>query len=114
MVAELRFALGDALPLGIVCIVSLCAPAFAITGNAPAALLNGRHEVMIVGSQGTFCTGAAIARDLVLTAGHCIAADTTYKLVELEAAHRPRLLDVRAVTRDPRFRLRTLLAQRPG
>ena len=66
-----------------------CAPALAITGNAPSALVNGRHAVMIVGSHGTFCTGAAIARDLVLTAGHCIEADTTYKVVEFDAAHQP-------------------------
>ena len=54
---------------------------------------------MIVGSHGTFCTGAAIARDLVLTAGHCVEADTTYKVVEFDAAHQPRLLDVRDVAR---------------
>lgn len=40
---------------------------FAITGNAPLALVRGRHAVMIVGSHGTFCTGSAIARDLLLT-----------------------------------------------
>jgi secreted trypsin-like serine protease len=89
-----------------------CPPALAITGKAPSALLQGRHEVMIVGSHGTFCTGAAIARDLVLTAGHCIAADTTYKLVEFDAEHRPQLLDVRAVARHPQFNLRTLFAHR--
>ncbi len=90
----------------------LATPALAITGHAPSALPNGRHEVMIVGSHGTFCTGTAIARDLVLTAGHCIAADTSYKLVEFDAARRPRLLDVRDVARHPQFNLRTLLAHR--
>jgi secreted trypsin-like serine protease len=89
-----------------------CAPAFAITGNAPSAIMRGRHEVMIVGSHGTFCTGTALARDLVLTAGHCIAADTTYKLVEFDAAHQPRFLDVREVARHPRFDLHSLLAHR--
>jgi Trypsin len=93
-------------------LLSCCAPAGAITGHAPAAPLQGRHEVMIVGSHGTFCTGTAIARDLVLTAGHCIEADTTYKLVEFDADHRPRLLDVRTVARHPQFNLRTLFAHR--
>ena len=37
---------------------------------------------MIVGSHGTFCTGAAIARDLVLTAAHCVQPGADYKLVE--------------------------------
>ncbi len=90
----------------------VCAPALAITGHAPSALPGGRHAVMIVGSHGTFCTGAAITRDLVLTAGHCIAADTHYKLVEFDAAHRPELLDVAAVARHPQFNMRTLLAHR--
>ena len=90
----------------------LCTSALAITGNAPSALLSGRHAVMIVGSHGTFCTGAAIARDLVLTAGHCIEADTTYKIVEFDTKHQPHLLDVRSVARHPQFNLQSLLAHR--
>jgi len=89
-----------------------CAPAFAITGNAPSALPNGRHAVMIVGSHGTFCTGAAIARDLVLTAAHCVEADTTYKVVEFDAARQPLLLDVREAVRHPQFDVKTLFAHR--
>ncbi len=87
------------------------ATASAITGNAPRAS-GPRHAVMIVGSHGTFCTGGAIARDLVLTAGHCIEADTTYKIVEFDAAHEPRLLDVASVVRHPQFNLKALFAHR--
>jgi secreted trypsin-like serine protease len=90
----------------------LSPPALAITGNAPSALVNGRHAVMIVGSHGTFCTGAAIARDLVLTAGHCVEADTHYKVVEFGAAHAPQLFDVREAVRHPQFDLKTLFAHR--
>jgi len=90
----------------------LCAPAGAITGNAPSAPPNGRHAVMIVGSHGTFCTGAAIARDLVLTAAHCVEADTTYKVVEFDAARQPLLLDVREAVRHPQFDLKALFAHR--
>jgi secreted trypsin-like serine protease len=95
----------------LACLLLSVAPADAITGNAPA-VTGVRHAVMIVGSHGTFCTGAAIARDLVLTAGHCIEAGTTYKVVELDSTHQPRLLDVRAVARHPQFNLRTLFAHR--
>jgi secreted trypsin-like serine protease len=52
----------------------LCAPAFAITGNAPPA--NGwsaQAIVMVVDRRGDLCTGTALARDLVLTAAHCVA-----------------------------------------
>jgi secreted trypsin-like serine protease len=95
-----------------VSLLLFCVPGFAITGGAPSALVNGRHAVMIVGSHGTFCTGAAIARDLVLTAGHCVEVDTTYKVVEFDAAHQPKLLDVREVARHPQFDLKTLFAHR--
>jgi secreted trypsin-like serine protease len=98
--------------LAALALLFLAAPAHALTGNAPAAPMAGRHEVMIVGSHGTFCTGTAIARDLVLTAGHCIAADTDYKIVEFDAQRQPQLLDVRAVARHPRFDLKTLFAHR--
>ena len=97
--------------IAFVCLLLATAPAGAITGNAPRAS-GPRHAVMIVGSHGTFCTGAAIARDLVLTAGHCIEADTTYKIVEFDAAHEPRLLDVASVARHPQFNLKTLFAHR--
>ncbi len=83
-----------------------------MVGNAPSALLEGRHAVMIVGSLGTFCTGAAIARDLVLTAAHCVQPGAEYKLVEIDAAHAPQFLDVRSVSRHPQFDLQTLLAHR--
>jgi secreted trypsin-like serine protease len=93
-------------------LVLLSAPALAIIGDAPSALPNGRHAVLIVGSHGTFCTGVAIARDLVLTAGHCVETDTNYKIVEFDAAHQPQLLDVSAVARHPQFDLKTLVAHR--
>jgi secreted trypsin-like serine protease len=83
-----------------------------MVGATSAALPGGRHEVMIVGAGGTFCTGTAIARDLVLTAGHCIAPGTDYKLVEFDAAHRPQLLDVSKAVRHPQFNMQTLLGHR--
>jgi secreted trypsin-like serine protease len=98
--------------LAALALLLVSAPALAITGNAPVALVNGRHAVLILGSYGTACTGAAIARDLVLTAGHCVAPDTHYKLVEFDAAHYPRLLDVREAVRHPRFDLRALFSHR--
>ena len=90
----------------------IAAPAAAMVGNAPLAPAQGRRAVMIVGSGGTFCTGAAIARDLVLTAAHCVQPGADYKLVEFDAAHSPQMLDVRSVSRHPNFNIQTLLAHR--
>ena len=48
-----------------------------------------RATVLLVGSKGTSCTGVAIARDLVLTAAHCVLPGADYKLVEFDAARTP-------------------------
>jgi secreted trypsin-like serine protease len=93
-------------------VVLSAAPAAAITGNAPAALKQGRNAVMITGSGGTFCTGAAIARDLVLSAAHCVLPGADYKLIEFNAARQPVLLDIRQIARHPNFNLQTLLGHR--
>lgn len=97
--------------LFVVVVMLSAAPAAAITGNAPVALMQGRHAVMITGP-GTFCTGAAIARDLVLTAAHCVLPGADYKLVEFDAARQPVLLDIRQIARHPNFNVQTLLGHR--
>lgn len=86
-------------------------PASAMVGGAPA--VSGSHAaVLIVGSHGTSCTGAAIARDLILTAAHCALPGSDYKLVEFDAQHRPSLRDVTRVERHPQFSLQSLLGHR--
>jgi secreted trypsin-like serine protease len=96
----------------IILLASLAVPALAMVGDAPAVPLAGRRAVMIVGSGGTFCTGAALTGDLVLTAAHCVQPGADYKLVEFDAARQPQLLEVRSVSRHPNFNIQTLLAHR--
>jgi hypothetical protein len=94
-------------------LASLTAPAAAMVGGAyvvPDAA--SRPEVMLVGSHGNFCTGVAIARDLVLTAAHCVPAGAQFKQVELDGSGKPVLKDVLGVARHPQFNLKTMLAHR--
>jgi secreted trypsin-like serine protease len=63
----------------------LCTPAWAIawaiTGNAPPASgFAARPIVMVVDSRGDLCTGTALARDLVLTAAHCMNGARSYSV----------------------------------
>src|SRR5829696_4938883 len=79
------------------------APATAMVGGAAPAGELGRAAVLLVGSHGQSCTGAALARDLVLTAAHCVLPGSDYKLVEFDAAHAPALKDIASITRHPEF-----------
>jgi secreted trypsin-like serine protease len=91
-----------------------CAPAAALVGGATDVTGTGvgRHVVLIVGSRSNFCTGTAIARDLVLTVAHCVLPGAEYKIVEYDAAHQPVLKPVTSVARHPAFKLETMLAHR--
>jgi hypothetical protein len=94
-------------------LLAASAQAAAMVGGAPAAESSlARHVVLIVGSRGTSCTGTAIARDLVLTAAHCVLPGADYKLVEFDAARVPTLKDTATVARHPQFDLNTLLGHR--
>ncbi len=85
------------------------APIAAMVGGAPPAADGaGRAVVMILGSHGTACTATAIARDLLLTAAHCVPPDAEYKLVASEAGQTPVLKDIARVERDPQFDLKRL------
>jgi secreted trypsin-like serine protease len=98
----------------LVLCICWCAPAGALVGGAAVVEGTGvgRHVVLIVGSRANFCTGVAIARDLVLTVAHCVLPGAEYKIVEFDAARQPALKPVASVTRHPGFKLETMLAHR--
>jgi secreted trypsin-like serine protease len=86
-------------------------PAAAMVGDAPGAGALGSHVVMIVGSNGTFCTGTALARGVVLSAVHCLPGGADYKLVEFGDAQ-PRLKDIARIERHPAFTARGMTTHR--
>ena len=93
-------------------IAALSQPATAMVGGGSAPSPAAASAVVtIVGSHGTSCTGTLIARDIILTAAHCIAPGTTYKMVDYKSQP-PRLLDIRRVATHPQFRMQNLLAHR--
>ena len=97
----------------LACLLACSLPAAAIVGDAgPAPAGIARSVVTIVGSRGNFCTGTAIARDLVLTVAHCVLPGSDYKIVQYDSARTPLLRDVISVKAHPKFDLRTMLAHR--
>lgn len=86
-------------------------PAAAMVGGAPAAQGGAEYSaVMILGSHGTECTATAIARDLLLTAAHCVQPGADYKLADTWSGRMPELKDIARITRDPQFALKRLFA----
>src|SRR5687767_8050801 len=67
---------------------------------------------MLTGSRGTVCSGVAFARDLVLTAPHCVLPGADYKLVELASAQQPLILDIARIAPHPAFDARAVLRHR--
>jgi secreted trypsin-like serine protease len=83
---------------------ALATPASAMVGGAPESTSGiGASVITIIGSRGTFCSGALIAPDLVLSAAHCIQGGTDYKIVLYDAQKQPALRDVRRVAVHPQF-----------
>ncbi|HZQ11456.1 MAG TPA: S1 family peptidase [Pseudolabrys sp.] len=95
--------------VALACLV-LCAPALAVTGNAPPATgWAARPIVMVIDPGGDLCTGTALARDLVLTAAHCVARPQRY---EVRAYQNGASVAVRSVALHPRFDVASYAASR--
>lgn len=86
------------------------APAFAITGNAPPATgWAARPIVMVIDARGDLCTGTALARDLVLTAAHCVTLPIPQRVRVFQNGE---TIAVRSVARHPQFSMANYAANR--
>ena len=98
-------------PAAVLAPTAVFTPAMAMDGGAPPAKDGaGRSLVMVLGSHGTACTATAIARDLLLTAAHCVQPGSDYKLADTWSARTPSLKDITRIERDPQFDLKKLFA----
>jgi len=96
--------------LSAIVALMLCAPAFAITGHAPpAAGFAARSIVMLVDGRGDLCTGTAIARDLVLTAAHCVTRAIDYQVRVYQTGQS---IAVRGIAKHPQFNFENYSASR--
>jgi hypothetical protein len=97
----------------LTCSLTLCFPAAALVGEAPAVERGvPLHEVMVLSERGNLCTGVALTQDLVLTAAHCIDPRLTYKLYELDADRQPLFRDLAKIVVHPQFSKSTFDAKR--
>jgi secreted trypsin-like serine protease len=99
--------------LGIVGLTACCSAAAAMVGGAPpASPAIAAHVALIVGSRGTACTASAVARDLLLTAAHCVLPGADYKRLAYDAERRPLLEGITNIARHPEFDVKAVLAHR--
>jgi secreted trypsin-like serine protease len=96
--------------LSVIAFLMFSASASALTGNAPpAAAWAARAIVMIVDARDDLCTGTALARDLVLTAAHCVVRPVDYTIKPYQTGVP---IPVRAIVRHPQFDFANYAASR--
>jgi len=89
--------------LVLIALLSFSPAAGALVGGADVVRGTGagRHIVMIISTRGSLCTGTAIARDLVLTGGHCVAPAASYRVLLPDI--KPPGLGIRSIAIHPRY-----------
>ncbi|MCW5691839.1 MAG: trypsin-like serine protease [Pseudolabrys sp.] len=85
-------------------------PAHAVSGQAPPASgFAARPIVMLIDNRGDLCTATAVARDLVLTAAHCVVIPATYRVRVFQNAA---MVEVDKIRRHPGFNMANYKASR--
>ena len=90
----------------LVCVgigLAVVSPAEALVGGADVVRGTGagRHIVMIISTRGSLCTGTALARDLVLTGGPCVAPAASYRVLLPDI--KPPGLAIHSIAIHPRY-----------
>jgi Trypsin len=88
-------------------------PADAISGGTSAPAAVAAQTVQIVSTAGPSCSGAVIARDLLLTAAHCVRPRADYAVVIYEGAE-PRIVPIVRIVLHPKYDARQFITLKPS
>ncbi len=100
----------------------MCAAALALTlvGGDAAAIVGGAEEagplarstVMVLNSQGGMCTAVVVARDAVLTAGHCVTTTSEHRVHFRDDKGGPVLIEPLSRAVHPGYDAKAITARR--
>ena len=100
--------------LALITSILLAESAAAMVGGAtPGDEVLARRVVAITGADGSVCTGTAIARDLILTAAHCVKPGYKYEAI-LTDAGRVHRTSVARFAQHPQFDFEAANSARPA
>ncbi len=87
----------------VVCVVFFSHGAMAVVGGTADNGPLSRSTVMILTSNGGVCSAIVLARDVVLTAGHCAAGATDYRIHYRDTGGEPVLMEPEAKSVHPEY-----------
>lgn len=90
----------------------LTTEALAINGGHPASSVISQQVVMIVSTRGASCTSTVVARDLLLTAAHCVQPKSDYAAVIPGTP--PRIIPITKIVLHPRYDPQQFETRRPS
>ncbi len=88
-------------------------PSPAMIGGVPASPAISAQTVMLSSTRGSFCSAAVIARDLVLTAAHCVQPGADYAAVVFDGGA-PSVVKATRIVLHPRFDPSLFKARKPS
>ena len=98
--------------LAVAACAGLASPAAAIVQGRDEPAL-ARHAVMVLGDRGSFCTGVVLSPTVVMTAGHCVAGASAWRIYFKDAAGTGVMLEPRTVTVHPGYDANAVKSRRP-
>jgi hypothetical protein len=88
-------------------------PAHAINGGKSAPADIAAQTALIVSTRGSICSAAVIARDLLLTAGHCVQPEASYA-VSIDEGAGPRIVPIARIVLHPNYDPHQFETRRPS
>jgi secreted trypsin-like serine protease len=92
----------------------LATPASSLTGEIKDAGAYASHTIMVLnraGARAGFCSGAVIARRVVLTSAHCVSTPAQTRIHFNESSGAPVLLETMRIASHPAYRANAIAAR---